>query len=202
MENKKGYKGILIFGAPGAGKGTQAKLLGEEKYYLHFSTGEMFRNLKNNSEIDKILADNIMNLISEGNLVPDDLTIKLFFQTLESYEKTGRYDPKTQVLILDGIPRNSNQVSLIKERIEVIGIIYLVIKDSNILVERLKKRAQIEGRADDSEEVILKRLKTYEKETLEILNKYPKDIILEIDGLPPIEEIHRDIQTRLKAKTI
>jgi len=193
------YKAILIFGPPGVGKGTQAKLLGNDKKYLHFSTGEMFRALKDNPRMkDTELAHKIQELISSGNFVPDDLTIQLFYKTLEEYVSEGKYDPLSQTLILDGIPRNPSQVDLIQDRIEVIKIISLVVNEDDVLVERLKSRALIEGRKDDSDEkVIRKRLEIYKKDTAAVLEKYDRGLVLNVNGLPSVEEIQEDISTRL-----
>ena len=187
------YKALLIFGPPGAGKGTQAKLIAEDKKYFHFSTGDMFRNMDKNSQIGM----KVHELISSGNFVPDELTIKLFFETLERYVEQRKYDPEKQILLLDGIPRNPAQVDLIDKKIEVIKIINLFISNNDELIKRLAKRAMHEGRKDDNEEVIKRRLEIYEKETSLVLEKYPKDKILEIEGIGNIEEIYDEIIAKL-----
>jgi adenylate kinase len=196
MTGKQKYKAILIFGPPGSGKGTQAKILAEkDKRYFHFSTGDMFRSLKNDptmksSEIGKKVTE----LISGGNFVPDNLTIELFYKTLEDYIQKGKYNTLAQTLILDGIPRNVPQISLIKDKIEVQKIIFMHASNIGIFAERISKRAQIEGRMDDADPtVVMRRLDIYEKETAPMLNHYPKEIIITIDALPSIEEIHKNI---------
>lgn len=197
-EIKEKYKSILIFGAPGAGKGTQATLLSQDKKYFHFSTGEMFRNLKNNQELkDTPLAKKINDLISGGNFVPDDLTIELFFKTLEQYEKQNKYNPKEQILILDGIPRNTAQVDLIKSKIDVQKIIYLYASNENELLERLIRRAIVEKRDDDKPEVIKKRLEIYKRDTEAVISKYSPKIIIKIDALPKIEKVNKEILRKL-----
>lgn len=199
-ETKK-YDVILFFGPPGSGKGTQAKILADnsDKKYLHFSTGDMFRALKNNpvmasSEIGKKIA----KTIEGGNLVSDDLTIELFLKTLEEYQREGKYDPSKQIIILDGLPRNVNQVHLIKNKINVIKIIYLYASDLNVFAERIAKRASIEGRKDDADPKIVKnRLEVYEKDTYPVIHEYPKNIIKNIDALPSIEDIQKNIVNSL-----
>ena len=188
------YSAILIFGPPGVGKGTQAKLLGQSKKYFHFSTGDMFRNLHKGSEIGK----RVHELISAGNFVPDELTIKLFYETIHNYEIERKFNPLEQTLILDGIPRNINQVELIKDRIDVKRIIYLVVNDEAELLKRLVKRAEIEGRHDDNEMVIMKRLRIYKKDTAEVLKQYAPDLILKINGAGIIEEINKEKINKLQ----
>jgi len=193
------YKSILIFGPPGIGKGTQAKLLARNPKYFHFSTGDMFRGLKENIEMrDSEIGKKVTGLIEDGNFVPDDLTIQLFYKTLKEYEEKGRYNPLEQTLLLDGIPRNSNQAGLIKEKIEVVKLIYFYCSDDNILVERLKKRAIHEGRKDDREETIRKRLKIYKVDTEAVLKSYDESLILRINGMNKIEEIEKEVINRLE----
>lgn len=201
MEKEKKYDAILFFGPPGSGKGTQAKLLAEKypKKYLHFSTGDMFRNLKNdpaiaNSEVGKKIV-----VLEGGKLVSDDLTTELLFKTLEEYVVKGKYKPQEQTLLLDGIPRNVNQVSLIKDKINIIKIIYLYASDLNVFAERIAKRATIEGRKDDADKsIVLKRLQVYEQETFPVIQKYDSNLIIKIDALPTIEEIQKNIDESLR----
>ena len=196
------YKAILIFGPPGVGKGTQAKLIAQNNpsKYFHFSTGDMFRSLKNDPVMaESELAKKINETISGGNLVSDDLTVELLFKTLEEYSNSKKFNRKEQILILDGIPRNPAQADLISSKIEVLKIISLVIKDDKVLIERLKSRAINENRKDDSDvNIIKKRLDIYKKETLAVLAKYPPSLILKIDGLPSIEEISKEISKKLR----
>jgi len=199
MTIKNKYSAILIFGPPGIGKGTQAKLLAENnKKYFHFSTGEMFRALKENPEMSESkIGKKVAELIEDGNFVPDDPTIELFFKTLEEYIKEKKFNSDGQILLLDGIPRNSNQVELIKEKINITKLIYFYCSDDNILVERLKKRAIHEGRKDDREEVIRKRLDIYKKDTENVLKKYDRSLVLRINGMESIENISKEVISKL-----
>jgi adenylate kinase len=142
----------------------------------------------------------VTELIEAGNFVPDNLTVELFFKTLEEYEKEGKFNPKEQVLILDGIPRNVPQVALLRDKIDVIKIISLFSSDDQVLAERIEKRAKLEGRKDDTKEVLVKRLETYKKETSAVLSKYPKEIVLEIDGFGTVANIHEDMVEKLESE--
>jgi len=196
------YKAILIFGPPGVGKGTQAKLLAEKEpeKYFHFSTGDMFRAL-DRVENKSPSESKIKELIAGGNFVSDDLTIDLFYRTLARYAQEKRFDPDNQILILDGIPRNESQVDLISGRIQVVNIISLVVRDYSVLVERLEKRALLENRADDAnEDTVRKRLQIYDTTTAAVVGKYPSSLLIEVDGLPAIPKIHKDIVKKLDSK--
>src|ERR1700744_6189805 len=91
-------RAILLFGAPGSGKGTQGKILGTIPNFYHFSCGEVFRNLKPDSELGKVFLD----YSGRGQLVPDEPTIQLWRQIIDDAERGGRFAPATDTLVLDG----------------------------------------------------------------------------------------------------
>src|SRR5712671_5562156 len=115
------YRGILLFGAPGAGKGTQGKILGAIPNFFHCACGEVFRNLRHDSPLGKIF----IKYSSCGHLVPDAPTIKLWRQFIDNSTKIGRFHPKQDTLVLDGIPRNVHQAEMLKGMLEVAAIFYL-----------------------------------------------------------------------------
>ncbi len=178
--SSKTYKTVLLFGAPGAGKGTQGKILGTIPGFFHFSCGEVFRNLDITSELGKAFY----NYSSQGKLVPDELTVQLWVQAIDAHTVLGDYKPRVDLLVLDGIPRTRRQAELMSQHLEILKVIHLYCKDENAMFERLKKRALKENRYDDaSDEVIRKRWNTYERETYPLLDYYSPDLVVHVDSL-------------------
>jgi len=182
------YRTILLFGAPGAGKGTQGKILGNIPHFFHCACGDVFRNLKADSDIGRIFID----YSSKGKLVPDEPTIQLWRQFIESSIEIGRFRPETDTLVLDGIPRSVNQAEILRNTLDVVGVFYLRCTKMEKLVERLQRRALKENRLDDASlDVIRTRLKTYDKETKPVLNFYGKGLVHRIDSdQSPIKVLH------------
>lgn len=183
------YKSLLLFGPPGVGKGTQGKILGQIPGMFHLATGDIFRALDKDSELGK----QFMHYSSRGELVPDDLTIRVWQQYLKDQIEAGAFDPKADLLILDGIPRSTNQAEIIDDHAEVLKIIHLGCPDMDEMVERMKRRARQQNRHDDADEdVIRRRFQVYEQETAPVLSHYPKDKIAEVNALgSPAEILHR-----------
>src|SRR2546427_1414041 len=102
------YRTVLLFGAPGAGKGTQGKILGTIPNFFHCACGDVFRSLKPDSPIGRIFLE----YANRGSLVPDEPTVELWEQFIENNKKSGRFNPDTDTLILDGIPRNVAQAEM------------------------------------------------------------------------------------------
>jgi adenylate kinase len=173
------YRTILLFGAPGAGKGTQGKILGNIPNYFHCACGDVFRNLTIESKIGRVFID----FSSRGELVPDEPTIDLWQQSIEGATQSGRFRPETDTLVLDGIPRSPHQAEMLKDTLNVVAIFYLRTTNMENLVQRMQRRALKENRLDDASlEVIRSRLKTYEKETKPVLNFYGKHLVHRIDA--------------------
>jgi adenylate kinase len=173
------YKTILLFGAPGSGKGTQGKILGSIPGFFHTACGDVFRQLDLKSELGRVFWE----YSSQGKLVPDDLTVRLWKDFIDGAERTNRFHPETEILVLDGIPRNAVQAKLMDEHLDVIKVIYLVCTDMSKMVERLKRRALKENRIDDAnDKVIQNRMEVYERETHPVLEHYSKDKIAQVDA--------------------
>lgn len=172
------YNTILLFGAPGSGKGTQGKILGTIPGFFHSSTGDIFRSLDLQSPTGRTVWD----FTSKGKLVPDELTIKIWAQYLKGMEMINQFHPENEIIVLDGLPRSVKQAQLLSETIDVLKVIHLV-ADQAKMVERLRRRALKENRVDDaSDEVINRRFEVYLKETKPVLDYYPDEKIVKIDA--------------------
>jgi adenylate kinase len=191
----KKYKTILLFGAPGSGKGTQGKILGTIPNFFHCACGDVFRSLSAASPLAKVFIE----YTGRGQLVPDTPTIKLWRQFIKNSERIGRFHPKTDVLVLDGIPRNLHQAEMLDAALDVRAVFYLHCTNFEFLVQRLQRRALKENRLDDANlEVIRHRLKVYEAETKPVLNFYGKKRMHRIDSTQSPTQVLCDILSRLE----
>ena len=178
---------IIIFGPPGAGKGTQSKILVDKLNSFQVSTGDMLRDeINNNTEIGKKIIDSMDN----GKFVDDEIVNKLLEKIL--------FDPKKNKLIFDGYPRTLNQAknleALLKKSNQSIDHIFFLNVDKDAIIKRIEKRKILEKRSDDDSVTILKRYDIYMKETKPVLDFYSSHKgFHEIDGSLEIDEITRKI---------
>jgi adenylate kinase len=188
---------LVIFGAPGSGKGTQSDLLIEEYGLFHISTGEVLRDqISRGTELGKI-AD---SFISGGNLIPDDLMINILEKTLdENAEKVEKG------VILDGFPRTIEQAKALKELFDHRGtklniVVGLEVEDAE-LIDRLIRRGKQSGRSDDNLETITKRLEVYHKQTSPLRNFYINEgLYAPIKGSGSVTDIFADIKVAIENK--
>jgi adenylate kinase len=180
---------IVIFGAPGSGKGTQSEKLVDKYGLQHVSTGEILRNeIDSNTELGK-LADSYM---SKGELVPDCIVIDMLDCLIEKQQHVKGF-------IFDGFPRTVPQGAALSHMLSKYGedvnaVISLEVEDEE-LIGRLLKRGMISGRADDNRETIEARLKVYYRQTSLLKDFYRKrGILKEIEGVGTVEEIFRSIE--------
>lgn len=174
------YRTILLFGAPGAGKGTQGRILGAIPNLFHFACGDAFRNLR----IDDPLGRIFIEYSSKGQLVPDEPTIELWRKNIDTSRHAGQFNPETDMLVLDGIPRNVHQGEILNSTLDVKAVFNLSCPDKNKMIERLHRRALRENRLDDANlDVIKKRLDTYERETKPVLDFYGPKLVHTIDAM-------------------
>jgi len=183
-------KTVLLFGAPGCGKGTQGKALGTLPGYYHCSCGEVFRSLRLDSELGQVFV----KYSSQGQLVPDEPTVQLWRQFIENSQGANQYQPERDTLLLDGIPRNVRQAELLRDTLDVRAVIHLHCPEPARLIERLQRRALRENRLDDAKvDVIRDRLETYEKDTRPVLEFYGPAVLREVDGTRKPEAVLLDV---------
>jgi adenylate kinase len=186
---------LVLMGAPGAGKGTQAKRLENELDLPHVSTGDLFRyNLKNETELGKLAQ----SYINKGDLVPDNITIAMVRDRLAQNDcKNGA--------ILDGFPRNPAQADALEQLLTEfngeIGVVPYIYVDQDDLVKRLLKRAEIEGRADDNEETIRARMVVFEKQTQPLLDYYEeRGLLRKVNGDQSIDNVAQELLEVVRVK--
>jgi adenylate kinase len=183
-------KNIVIFGAPGSGKGTQSDLMIEHYGLGHISTGDVLRNeIKNGTELGKTAQ----GFIDNGQLIPDDLMVSIL---AKKYDEFGRGH---KGVIFDGFPRTIPQAEALKKMLDergdkVAAMIELDVPEDELMT-RLIKRGQESGRADDNEETIKKRLVVYHSQTQPLIEWYKNEgLHHHINGSGTLERIFGDIQ--------
>jgi adenylate kinase len=188
---------LLLIGPPGAGKGTQAAKLAEAFHIPAISTGDIFReNVKNETE----LGQQAKAFMDRGEYVPDSLTNALVRDRLD-------WDDAKQGFLLDGYPRTADQVeeldSILGDKDESLNAVVLITADTDEVVRRLLGRAAEQGRADDTEDVIRRRLEVYAEQTAPLIDVYSKrNLVIEVDGLGAVDEVTARILEALASRGI
>lgn len=186
---------IVLFGPPGSGKGTQAKILAEKYHLEHISTGDLFRyNIKNNTQ----LGQEAQTYINHGKLVPDELTTEMLIDELKrNSNKKG--------FILDGYPRTKSQAEALDELLDSIfqtqvDVTLALYVEDEILVKRILKRSEESGRSDDADESIIRnRIKEYYEKTAVVSNYYKEQHkLVELDGEGSIEDITAELSKEIE----
>jgi adenylate kinase len=189
------YRAILLFGMPGSGKGTQGAVLDQLPGFVHISSGELFRKLPKWGE----LGQEVLHCTSRGLLVPDDLTVRIYLRQIKILEMQELLLPEQHTLVLDGLPRNTEQARMLDDVLDVVQIFHLKISDITKAIDRLHSRALRENRLDDmNPEVIERRLKVYLDETYATLQFYDPSLIFDVDGAQTPLEVLCDIVNRLR----
>jgi len=181
---------VLLFGPPGAGKGTIGSMICAAGNHFHLSSGQFFRRLSPESDSGKLFHE----YSSRGELLPDEITISIWKRYTQGLIDTNRFFPRQQLLLLDGLPRTPQQVDLIAESVDVLHIIALQVQDPGVLQRRIARRAQIEKRLDDADpEVFRKRYEEYRAKTLKVVERYPSEIIKYYSAQQTPIEVLRDV---------
>ncbi|KAA1419043.1 adenylate kinase [Nocardioides humilatus] len=185
---------LLIMGPPGAGKGTQAVAVAEHIGGAHISTGDIFRaNVAGETELGKTAKQ----YMDAGKYVPDEITNAMVRDRLA--------EPDAAAFVLDGYPRTAEQVAVLDDILGSLDesldvVLSLVVADREELIQRMLKRAETSGRADDTEEVIRHRQDVYEAETAVLLPIYrERGLLVEVDGVGTIEDVQKRIFEALDA---
>ena len=170
MTNNRKMFNLILFGPPGSGKGTQSARIAEKYKLVHTSTGDIFRKEISNGSP---LGLKVQSIIEKGELVPDDLLVDILRSALQRAE-AGNING----FVLDGFPRTIRQAQdldkLLKEKGESVSLVLALDVDEEEVVTRLLKRARLEGRKDDTEEVIRNRMNVYHSQTRPLMEYYDK----------------------------
>jgi len=175
---------LVLFGPPGSGKGTQSVKLAGKFGLVHISTGDIFRSeIRQKSE----LGLKVQDIIEKGELVPDALLIEILAATLNKH-------PRAKGFVFDGFPRTLQQAadldSLMAGRKESVSLVLALEVNNQEILARLLKRAQLEGRKDDTEEVIKNRIKVYNDQTQPLIDFYRRQgKFTAVNGIGTIESI-------------
>ena len=178
-------RGILLFGYPGSGKGTQGRIMSSLPGFHHVAMGDILRALT----AENPLFERVQSYVRRGDLVPDDLVMDLFFRHIAAIAPAP-----DDFLVIDGVPRSARQVDLLNQKVQVIKIFKLSVYDERLVIERLRRRARDQNRPDDaSDAVIQHRLRVYRDETEQCIRSYPGTILTRIQANQPIFDVHLDI---------
>lgn len=184
---------IVLLGAPGSGKGTQAKLIVEQLHIPHISTGDLLRGAIAAKTPLGMAAKEVMD---KGDLVSDEIVLGMLKDRLSE-------DDATKGFILDGFPRNVTQAEMLAKLLQELDLTLdhalLIQVDPDEVVARIAKRAEIEGRTDDTEEVVRNRLNVYNEQTAPVAAFYQQQgIVTEVLGTGSIDDVQARIQAVLR----
>lgn len=179
---------IFVLGGPGSGKGTQCDMIVKEYGFKHLSAGDLLREeVKKGTELGKELE----GIMKEGKLVPTDVTVKLLREAMEK--------STADTFLIDGFPREIQQAKFFKREVKPPQLVIYYDCPEDVMKERLLKRAQTSGRADDNEDTITKRFKTFLECTMPVVEDYEqKGLLVRISAVPPPEEVFKETERAIE----
>lgn len=185
---------LVIFGPPGAGKGTQSEKIIEKYNLVHISTGDLFRmHIKE----DTALGQRVKSILADGLLVPDSITIDML-------EEEVQKNPHATGFIFDGFPRTVAQAealdAFIKAKGHQVDLVLQLDVPENIIKERIAERQKVSGRADDDQQKLIKRIDEYFQKTIHVLPYYQEQgKVVTLNGVGPIDSIFQEISNSIEA---
>ncbi len=186
---------LILFGPPGAGKGTQSAKLIDKYNFVHISTGDLFReHISNDTELGK----KVKSILAEGQLVPDSVTIEMLEDTVIKH-------PEAKGFIFDGFPRTVPQAEaldiFVQKNNQKINLVLQLDVSEEELKKRIAKRRETSGRADDDEEKLVKRMEEYFNKTIKVLPYYESQgRLVKIEGLGEIGTIFKNLCSEIDKK--
>ncbi|MBO7647475.1 MAG: adenylate kinase [Bacteroidales bacterium] len=188
---------IILFGAPGSGKGTQAKLLTEKYGFDHVSTGDLFRyEMFHNTP----LGLKAKEIINRGDLCPDDITLGMLKNHIQSH-------PDSKGFIFDGVPRTIPQAQMMDDKsffdtMDIDMVLYLYVEMAEV-ERRILKRAELENRADDTPEAIKVRVQNFFDQTMPLVDYYQKQgKLVQVDGMQTIEKVFESLCAEIDKRLV
>lgn len=185
---------IVLFGAPGSGKGTQAKLIAEKFGFDHVSTGDLFRYEISHKTPLGLKAQEIIN---RGDLCPDDITLGMLNNHIQKHADSKGF-------IFDGVPRTIKQAEMLDDKnlfkdLNINMVLYLYVETEEV-EKRILRRAQLENRADDTPETVKARVANFFEQTMPLVDYYQKQgKLIQLNGMQDIEHVFADICSTIEA---
>lgn len=186
---------FILFGPPGSGKGTQSVQVAEKYGLGHISTGDIFRK---NIREKTALGLKVQKIIENGNLVPDELLVEILEDAMDQFEGVRGF-------VFDGFPRTIQQAhdldQLLTSRKEKVSLVLSLEVNDDEIISRLLKRAELQGRKDDTKEVIENRIKVYNNQTQPLINYYSQNgSFTAVNGIGSIDSIFKSICEKVDEK--
>jgi adenylate kinase len=184
---------FILFGPPGSGKGTQSVKIAEKYNFAHISTGDIFRrNIKEKTP----LGLKVQSIIEKGELVPDELLIEILEDCLNSFTGIDGF-------VFDGFPRTTQQAKdldvILKKRGETVSLVLALEVNDKEIIDRLLKRAEIQGRKDDTRDVIENRIDVYNNQTQPLIDYYQKNgNFVSVNGIGSVDEIFQSVCEKIE----